>query len=96
MVGAPTVKKTCLSGNIHHLDELDGLYCDGSHTHAMGHGKDEHGVLRTRRLQEYPAGLCAFLASCLVRTFASWLPLGQGPGGWRPTGPTPARAGKQP
>ena len=35
MLGAPTTKKTCLSGNIDGLGDLDGLTCDGSHTHQQ-------------------------------------------------------------
>ena len=34
----------------------------------------------------YPGDMCPFLASCLVRTLARWLPLRQDPSGWRPCG----------
>ena len=43
-----------ISGHIDHLDEPDGVDCDVSHTHGVGHGIDEHGVFRTKRLQNIP------------------------------------------
>ena len=44
MVGAPTIKNTCLSGNLDQFSDLDGLCCDGSHSHDKGYGKDVFGT----------------------------------------------------
>ena len=81
MRGGPAVKPTCISGTLDGLDS-PGLLCDGSHQHERAYGLAEQGGFRSAPLARYPAGLCEFLATCIIKTLLRFRASGSGPTGW--------------